>query len=80
MNNLQTKICAIPYYRRDQYDLLREVSIDKETFSISYEEMKVITELKHREMENKGFKVVKINVDIEEFVEWATSAKRNYNL
>lgn len=79
MNKLQTKICSIPYYQREQYDLLREAFIDKETFSISYEEMMAITESTHRAMESKGFKVVKIDVDIEELLEWATSRSVSLN-
>ena len=73
MNKLQTRICSIPYYRREQYDLLREASIDKETFAISYEEMMAITESTHRDMESKGFKVVRVDVDIKELLEWAAS-------
>jgi len=79
MNKLQTRICSIPYYRRDQYDLLREESIDKETFSISYEEMMAITESTHRDMENNGFKVVRVDVDIKELLEWATSLSVTLN-
>jgi len=73
MNKSETRICSIPYYRRDQYNRLREFSIDKENFSISYEEMITITASKYKEMENKGFKVVKIDVDIEELIEWCNS-------
>ena len=73
MNKSETRICSIPYYRKDQYNRLQEVSIDKENFSISYEEMMTITASKHKEMENKGFKVVKIDVDIEELIGWCNS-------
>lgn len=79
MNKSKKRICSIPYYRNDQYDRLREVSIDKETFSISYEEMMIITESKHKEMENKGFEVVKIDVDIEELIEWCNSRSVTLN-
>jgi hypothetical protein len=72
MSKLQKNICSIPYYRREQYDLLREASTDKETFSISYEEMMAITESTHRDMETKGFKVIKIDVDVDELLEWST--------
>ncbi len=70
MDRTQKKICSIPYYRDDQYDRLRDVSIDKDTFSISYDEMFKITESKIKEMEKKGFLVVKIGVEIDELIEW----------
>ncbi|WP_143741865.1 dihydroxyacetone kinase subunit DhaK [Thiorhodovibrio frisius] len=79
MKKLQKRICSIPYYRREQYDLLREASIDKETFSISYEEMMAITESTHRDMESKGFHVVRVYVDIYELLEWATSLSISLN-
>jgi hypothetical protein len=66
----QKGICSIPYYRREQYERLKEISTDKKNFSISYEEMMSITKLQHIQMEKKGFKVVKIDVDIEELIEW----------
>ena len=70
MNKSQKRICSIPYYRNDQYQRLRDVSIDKETFSMAYDEMLNITESKSKEMERKGFLVVKIDVDIEGLIEW----------
>ena len=79
MNKSQKKICSIPYYRKDQYDRLRKISIDKEIFSISYDEMMTITKSKHKEMEKKGFKVVKIDVDIEELIEWCNSQNATLN-
>ncbi len=79
MNNSQIRICSIPYYSNDQYDRLIDVSIDKENFSMSYEEMVIITESKHKEMEKKGFKVVKIDVDIEELIEWCHSQNLTIN-
>ncbi len=56
MNKSQKRICSIPYYSNDQYDRLIDVSIDKENFSISYEEMVTITESKRKEMEKKDLR------------------------
>lgn len=77
MEHLETKICSIPYYRRDQYEILREQSVDKENFAISYDEMTAITELRRLDMENRGFTVIKINVDMVELIEWAASQHSN---
>ena len=79
MNKTKKRICSIPYYREDQYNRLRELSIDKENFSISYEQMNAIRESKHKEMVNKGFKVVKIDVDIEELIEWCNFRSTTLN-
>jgi hypothetical protein len=79
MNKLPKKICALASYRKNQYDRYREISVDKETFSNSYDEMMVSAKSKHKEMENKGFKVVKIDVDIEELIEWCQHRKVTIN-
>jgi len=60
----------MPHYRRNQYDCLRDISLDKDTFSISYDEMTKITEAKCRDMEKGGFKVFKIDIDVEELSDW----------
>ena len=70
---MKNRICSIPFYRKDQYDRLKDVSIDKETFSKSYDEMMKTTESKHKEMENLGFMVVKIDVDVKELIDWCDS-------
>ena len=79
MNKLPKKICALAYYRKDQYDRYREISVDKEALSKSYDEMMVSAKSKYKEMENKGFKVVKIDIDIEELIEWCRNRKVTIN-
>ncbi len=79
MNKLQKKICALANYRKDQYDRYRAISVDKENFPKSYDEMMVTEKSKCNEMEKKGFKVVKIDVDIEELIEWCQHRKVTIN-
>jgi hypothetical protein len=67
---MENRFCCMPYYRKDQYDLLRNASVDKDTFSISYNEMTRITDAKFNEFEKNGFKVVRIHVDVEELIAW----------
>jgi hypothetical protein len=70
MSRLKKKICSIPYYREDEYKHLQDLSDDKDTFSISFQEFAKITESKHEEMERKGFQVVKVVVTVEELAAW----------
>ena len=73
MKKKQVRICSIPYYREDQIQRFREISTDKENFLISYSQMQLKNESAYRDMEKKGFKVVKIFVDIDELIEWANA-------
>jgi hypothetical protein len=41
--------------------------------------MMVSAKSKYKEMENKGFKVVKIDIDIEELIEWCRNRKVTIN-
>lgn len=79
INKSQRKIYCIPYYRKAQYDRLRQISSDKETFPESYDEMFAITELKYRQLENKKFPIVKIDVDLDELVEWCKTRSVDLN-
>jgi hypothetical protein len=66
----QDRYCASPYYRRNPYDYLRKIAMDKDTFSMSYDEMRAITEARYHEMEESGFKACKIDFDAEELSDW----------
>jgi len=44
--------------------------MDKDTFSISYDEMQAITEARYHEMEKSGFQVCKIDIDAQELSAW----------
>ena len=67
------KIYSIPYYKKEQYKLLRQISSDKETFPEAFEEMFADTELKYNQLKKKGLTVVRINVDVNELLKWCVS-------
>ena len=77
MNIPENSIISIPYYREDQYDLLSNISIDKENFRYTYEESLEITKIRHHEMEQKGFKVIRMDVDVYELIKWCDFHKLN---
>ena len=65
------RVCSLPCYRdKHQYTRLKQFSIDKENFTHTYEEAKKLTELKKQEMKRKGFKVVLVDVDVDELIAW----------
>lgn len=51
--------------------------MDRENFAVTYDEYFAVTEKKRLDMEKKGFKVVKLDVDIVELIEWVASQKFN---
>jgi len=67
------KIYSIPYYKKEQYKLLRQVSSDKETFPESFDKMFADTELKYKQLKKKGLTVVRVNVDVNELHKWCVS-------
>ena len=69
----KTLIMGVSWYRPEQWDRLREISEDKETFALSYEASLVESEKKIQDLEAQGIRPVKVEVDVEALVTWCTA-------
>ena len=69
----KTLIMGVSWYRADQWDCLREISEDKETFDTSYEVSLVEWEKKVQDLEAQGIRPVKVEVDVEALLTWCTA-------
>ena len=56
---------GVSWYRPEQWECLREISEDKETFAISYEASLVESEKKRQDLEAQGMRPSKVEVDVE---------------
>ena len=61
----KTLIMGVSWYRAEQWDRLREIAEDKETFAISYEASLVDSEKKIQQLEAQGYRPIKVEVDVE---------------
>ena len=61
----KTLIMGVSWYRPEQWERLREISEDKETFAISYEASLVELEKKIQDLEAQGIHPIKVEVDVE---------------
>ncbi len=59
------------WYRREQWDRLREISIDVEELEDTYDEWVGNAELSYNEYLDSGMKIHKIDVDVEELLIWS---------
>jgi hypothetical protein len=69
----KTLIMGVTWYRAEQWDRLREISADKETFATTYEASLVDWEKKMRQLEAQGMRPIKVEVDVEELLTWCTT-------
>ena len=69
----KTLLMGVSWYRADQWERLREISEDKETFAISYEASLVESEKKIQDLEAQGMRPIKVEVDVEALLTWCTT-------
>ena len=69
----QTLLIGVSWYRPEQWERLREISEDKETFAIPYEASLVESEKKIQDLEAQGIRPIKVEVDVEALLTWCTT-------
>jgi hypothetical protein len=69
----KTLLMGVSWYRADQWERLREISEDKETFAIPYEASVVESEKKIQDLEAQGMRPIKVEVDVEALLTWCTT-------
>ena len=62
--------CAIAWYKPDQWDLLKKLSVDSEKMEDTHQEWLHYAEAKLMEFREEGFDVNFIEVDIGELLSW----------
>ena len=71
-----TSVLGVAWYRKEQWERLREVSVDSDMLEAKYEEWKMNAELGLRRLEKTGILVRKVDVDLEELLHWCNAQKR----
>ena len=69
----KTLIMGVTWYRAEQWDRLREISVDKETFATTYDASLVEWAKQMRQLEAQGMRPVKVEVDVEALLTWCTT-------
>ena len=66
----KTLLMGVSWYRPEQWERLREISEDKETFAIPYEASLIESEKKIQDLEAQGMRPSKVEVDVEALLTW----------
>jgi hypothetical protein len=66
---------GIPWYRREQWSRWKEISQDRSDLCESYDDWLEGAEEAIRNLTKDGVEVHKVDVGVEEFLEWATKEK-----
>ena len=69
---------ALPWYRREQYARLRELSVDPDNLQPSYDEWLASAERSEQELRSAGAQVTRVDVDVELLQGWC--AERGLSL
>jgi hypothetical protein len=76
MNRPQNLEVAIAWYRRDQWELLRAMSADGQSLEQTYDEWIAFASKQVRDLEAKGFRVHKIELELNALTRWCESQGR----
>ena len=71
---------GIAWYRREQWNRLLEVSADREDLEDSYDEWLTFAEASLNKVKQQRVIIHKIDVDIDELVQWCRSQNRPVNM
>jgi hypothetical protein len=61
---------AMAWYRREQWPLLRAMSADADKLEATYDEWEAFATKHMRDLEARGIRVQKIDVDVETLTRW----------
>ena len=68
-----TTVLGVAWYRRQQWDRLREISADKDTLEETYDEWKANAESRIPDLERDGYVLHKVDIDVDELLRWCDS-------
>ena len=72
-----TTVTGCAWYRADQWERLREISVDREKLGDTYEEWVANAKKALREMRKAGIHAEKVEVDVEELLAWCRAEGRD---
>jgi len=65
-----TVVCGVAWYRAEQWERLREISVDRDDLETTYEEWECSAEKALQEIRRGGAQPQKVDVDVEELLAW----------
>ena len=69
-------LMGVAWYRRDQWDRLLEISSDRAELEDTYDEWKAVAEENLWNLAQHGYKLCKVEIDVEELLIWCNSQNR----
>ena len=63
-------VLGIVWYRPEQWELLRQISVDRDALEETYEEWESYTKKFLRKMRKAGVRPIKVDIDVEELLQW----------
>ena len=69
-------VMGVAWYKRDQWDRLLEISSDRAELEDTYDEWKAMAEENLGNLAQHGYKLCKVEIDVEELLIWCNSQNR----
>jgi len=74
--NTTKAVLGVAWYRRDQWGRLLEISSDRAELEDTYDKWKAVAEENLGNLAKHGYKLRKVEIDVEELLIWCNSQNR----
>lgn len=68
--NRNQAVVGVAWYRAEQWDRLRQIAVDGESMHESYDEWHAEATQRLRQLQFRGIKARKVDVDLDELIAW----------
>ena len=72
-------VAGVAWFRADQWQLLRSLSVDADTLERTHAEWEAIAEKRLLDLAHQGLTVRKVDVDVDDLVTWCRLKQRPLN-
>jgi hypothetical protein len=79
MSDTEEIVVGVAWYRREQWPMLRAMSADADDLEETYDEWVAATSRQIRDLESRGIRVRKIDVDVGTLTRWCQAERRVLN-
>jgi hypothetical protein len=73
--NSPTAVIGVAWYRPEQWETLRSVSVDRDKLEATYAEWLVDAERVVKQLQQRGLRVIKVDVELSDLMLWCESQR-----
>jgi len=73
--NSSAAVIGVAWYRPDQWDIMRNIAVDRDQLEDTYAEWLADAERAAKQLQQQGLRVIKVDVEIADLMLWCESQR-----